>query len=291
MKGLKNNTLSGIWEWFTGQLSYEPNETKAIGRLIFEHFLGVTATDFIAKKDLRFSESQIVSIHKAIRKLQNNIPVQHITGISYFRDLTLKVNKHVLIPRPETEELVQWILDDTYQNKDTSLQIWDIGTGSGAIAISLAKELNKVMKVEVRASDISLEALQTAIENAKFNNTKVDFFHHDILNDTLPDQKYDCIISNPPYVKESEKALMQANVLDHEPHTALFVPEDNPLLFYKAIATIAKQKLRPGGSLYVEINEALGEKTTELFAGKGFVSLQLRRDIHSKNRFVKGVAP
>jgi release factor glutamine methyltransferase len=290
MKGLKNNTLGAVWKWFVEHISlrYNELEARAIGRLVFEHYLNISATDFALNRDIRISESKILELWRVIKKLNNNVPVQYITGRAYFRDLVLDVNKHVLIPRSETEELVQWVMDGAEElipNPSRTLHCWDIGTGSGAIAISIAKELKGS---KVFASDVSEKALEVARKNAELNQTSVHFFLHDILKDPIPEQRFDCIVSNPPYVRESEKALMQKNVLDYEPHQALFVNDNDPLLYYSSIVSAAKATLNPSGVLYVEINEALGRETAELFEQNGFSAVEIRKDMRGKERFVRG---
>ncbi len=290
MKGLKNNTLGAAWKWFVEHISlnYNELEARAIGRLIFEHFLNTSATDFALNRDIRISESKIVELWRVIDKLNNDVPVQYITGRAYFRELILEVNNHVLIPRSETEELVQWVMDGAEElkpNPSRPLNCWDIGTGSGVIAISIAKELKGS---KVFASDINEKVLEVAERNAQRNESAVDFFLHDILKDPLPGLKFDCIVSNPPYVRESEKAFMEKNVLDHEPHQALFVSDNDPLLYFSSIVSAAKATLKPSGSLYVEINEALGKETAQLFEHNGFSAVEIRKDMHGKERMVKG---
>jgi release factor glutamine methyltransferase len=290
MKGLKNNTLGAVWGWFTELISgkYNSLEARAIGRLVFEHLLKTTSVDFAINRDIRINESQIVQFYKIAKQLNRDVPVQYITGKAYFRELELDVNNHVLIPRSETEELVQWVMDDAdnlINEKTGKIRCWDIGTGSGAIAVSIAKEIKSA---EVTASDISEPALETARKNALLKHVVVDFFIHDILKDPAPGQRFDCIVSNPPYVRESEKTLMQKNVLDYEPHHALFVPDSNPLIYYSSILSLAKATLNPSGALYVEINEALGRETAELFEQNGFSQVEIRRDMHGKERFVRG---
>ena len=290
MKGLKNNTLGAVWKWFVEHISLTHNEleSRAIGRLVFEHYLNTSATDFALNRDIRISESKIVELWRVIDKLNNDVPVQYITGRAYFRDLVLDVNKHVLIPRSETEELVQWVMDGAEElkpNPSRPLHCWDIGTGSGVIAISIAKELKGS---KVFASDVSEKALEVARKNAELNQTSLHFFLHDILKDPIPEQRFDCIVSNPPYVRESEKAFMEKNVLDHEPHQALFVSDNDPLLYFSSIVSAAKATLKPSGSLYVEINEALGKETAQLFEHNGFSAMEIRKDMHGKERMVKG---
>ena len=290
MKGLKNNTLGVVWEWFVELISSRFNamEARAVGRLVFEHYLNTSTADFFINRDIRINESDIVLLHNAAIELNKSVPVQYITGKAFFRELVLEVNPDVLIPRNETEELVQWIVEDEAalkNRKSGKISFWDIGTGSGAIAISLAKELKNV---QVFASDFNDKALDTARKNAELNNVKVDFFLHDILSDTAPHQLFDCIVSNPPYVRESEKAAMMSNVLDYEPHHALFVSDDDPLVFYRSIAETSKKCLVEGGWLYAEINENLGKETATLLNKHGFSQVEINRDIHGKERFVRG---
>lgn len=289
IKGLKSNKLEDIWWWFVNELSskYNVNEAKAIGYNLFEFYFGINYADFFLRKDQRFGESAIVSLYKAILKLKKDTPVQYITGISFFRELKLNVSPHVLIPRPETEELAGWVKDDICRKEgypSIEIALWDIGTGSGAIALSLATELKEI---RVWASDISSAALSMAAANALNNNAKVSFFQHDILHDPPPNIQIDCIISNPPYVRNSEKSLMLKNVVDHEPSLALFVTDDNPLIFYEAIASAAKRVLKPGGFVYVEINESLASETGNVFSENGFVNVEVRNDINDKPRFIR----
>ena len=290
MKGLKSNTLGAVWKWFVEHISlnYNELEARAIGRLVFECYLNISATDFALNRDIRISESKIIELWRVLKQLNNDVPVQYITGQAFFRELVLEVNNNVLIPRSETEELVEWVVEDFSEmghNPNRSLQLWDIGTGSGAIAISLAKELKDS---RVFASDINQEALEVARKNAERNQTSVDLWLHDILKDPVPEKSFNCIVSNPPYVRESEKAFMQKNVLDYEPHQALFVSDNDPLLYYSSIVSAAKATLTPTGALYVEINESLGSETAKLFGQNGFLAVEIRKDIHGKERMVKG---
>lgn len=291
MKGLKNNTLQGVFEWFCSSIAgvYDEREARSVGQIVFEEMLAITPVMLALDKCRRMNESDIVNLYRVIKKLNSGVPVQHITGKGYFRDLVLRVNGDVLIPRPETEELVQWIVDDFAKEKHSDLlKIWDIGTGSGAIAVSLAAEIENA---QVWASDVSEKALEIAKENSHSNEQQVRFFRHDILEDALPDEKFDVIVSNPPYIRFSEKPLMRSNVLDHEPHTALFVPDEDPLLFYRAIGQVGTKLLNPGGKIYLEINEALGHETCQLFESLGYVQVEVKKDLPGKNRFVKASLP
>ena len=223
---------------------------------------------------------------KAIFRLKIHEPIQYIIGETEFYGLPFKVNKHTLIPRPETEELVEWIYIE-FSNQQSTInnqQFLDIGTGTGCIAISLAKNLPNA---KVSALDISEEALKIAQQNAEMNKVKIDFFQTDILAaETLP-KKYDVIISNPPYVRELEKKQMQQNVLKHEPESALYVSNEDPLLFYRAISHLAKKHLNPEGKLFFEINEYLADELTALLEGEGFKNIQVKKDIFGKDRMIK----
>ncbi len=232
---------------------------------------------------------------RAIKKLKSGTPVQHITGETHFLDLKLKVTPSALIPRPETEELVQWILEDLQgsrsiekqpANETGPLRIWDIGTGTGCIALALASNLPGS---KIYASDISEEALKLARENSRSLKLEVEFFQHDITSDDPPPlpADLDIIVSNPPYIPLREKETINLNVRDQDPDMALFVPDSNPLLFYSHIANCEFLKLQKGGMLYLEIHENFGEKVCLLLEEKGFIEVALRKDIHGKDRMVR----
>lgn len=225
-------------------------------------------------------ESEEQKFNAALEQLKKEVPIQHILGKTEFFGLEFFVNNSVLIPRPETEELVDWVLKEASPNA----LILDIGTGSGAIAIALAKN---IPSSKVVALDISEKALETAKENAKRNTVDVTFILQDILKTTTLEGKYDVIVSNPPYIKNSEKTLMQNNVLLYEPHQALFVPDDSPLLFYQKIAELAKELLYQGGQLFFEINEAHGVAVVNMLKTAGFSNVELRKDIFGKDRMIK----
>ena len=227
--------------------------------------------------------------------MQNQEPIQYVLGKTNFYGLPFLVNTNTLIPRPETEELVEWILQEWKET--SSIEILDIGTGSGCIAISLAKNLPNAA---IYALDISKEALAITTQNATHNNVNATCLQADILttknlnhlitqNTTHNNVKLDIIVSNPPYVRELEKKEISKNVLENEPHQALFVADDNPLIFYKKIADLAKQHLKKEGMLYVEINQYLGEKTVGMFKEKGFKNIQLKKDLFGNDRMIKAV--
>lgn len=232
----------------------------------------------------KLSASEEKKFEDALLRLLKHEPIQYIIGETEFFGLKFKVNKNVLIPRPETEELVDWILKDLKSSGKKELSILDIGTGSGCIAISLAKELPNA---RVSAMDISDGALQIASSNAKMNNVEIDFILQDILKTTELPEKYDLIVSNPPYVRELEKKEMQRNVLENEPEMALYVKDLEPLIFYQKITKLAETGLKQGGSLYFEINQYLGKETAEILSSSGFKSFS-GKDIFGNDRMLKG---
>ena len=263
---------------------YPETEIRSFSLLMIEKVTGFSRTEIIVNKNTLFSDKQYHEIESFIEKLKNFVPIQYILGETEFYGLPFNVNESVLIPRPETEELVDWIR--TENDRSASLNILDIGTGSGCIAISLKHEFPKSV---VDAFDISDEALGTAQSNAIRNNLEVNFSKVDILNAPDFETKWDIIVSNPPYVLENEKAEIQPNVLDNEPHLALFVPDNDPLLFYRSIAKFALKQLKPGGKLYFEINRQYGKATMDLLVESGFTDIELRKDISGNDRMVKAV--
>lgn len=261
---------------------YGNTEAKSIAKLVFMHLFSsdalqlqlLSTTDFPAEKEAILKRyTQELLLHK---------PVQYVLGETEFCGITFKVNEHVLIPRPETEELVNWILEE---NNNPTCSILDIGTGSGCIPISLK---NNLPNSDIYAIDISEDALEIAKQNGMLNNTVILWIKMDILSNT-PDIKVDILVSNPPYVLETEKDQMQQNVLKYEPHLALFVTDDNPLLFYERIAKIGCSILNHGGKLYFEINEQYGEGVAELLGSLNYQSIRIKKDMYGKDRFVSGV--
>ncbi|GET32447.1 release factor glutamine methyltransferase [Prolixibacter bellariivorans] len=261
---------------------YEPSECESISFLIFEHILGYSRLQVHLKKDETIPDAKVTEIEEILNRLVEGEPIQHILGKADFFGLTFYVNPHVLIPRQETEELVDWIINE---NKLAAPEILDIGTGSGCIPVSLAKN---IPDAEVSAYDISAEAISIANQNAKNNAVSIRTRQVDILQweAVSIDKTFDIIVSNPPYVKEEEKKLMQEHVVSHEPHLALFVSNDDPLIFYRRIAEFAQQHLSPEGTLYFEINEALGHETVSLLQENGFNNVTLRKDINGKDRMI-----
>ena len=265
--------------------------TPQVKRILMSHIIGLSTAQLLAKPNLQLTEEQQKWFDEAVIRLQNNEPIQHILGYTTFYGIEFKCDRRALIPRPETEELVDWIINDcsTLNSQLSTLNLLDIGTGTGCIALSLAKELTNT---EVTALDISEEALSLARENAELLETKnVDFIKGDILNKTFNSQlsTFNFIVSNPPYVRECEKAEMEANVLDYDPHTALFVSDKDPLIFYRAIGEFALTHLAPNGALYFEINQYLGRETCDLLVALGYKNVELRKDINDNPRMIKAI--
>ena len=264
-------------------LEYTQGEIKSIIKIIFEKLKGYSQVDIIMHRDDELSDFIKSQIDDVLRRLLNHEPIQYIFSEAYFHGMTLKVTPDTLIPRPETEELVDIIIKE---NAGSDLRVLDIGTGSGAIAIALARSLRFP---EVEAVDISQPAIEIATENAKALKVNVKFSKKDILAETnMPKDFYDIIVSNPPYITEEEKTSMETNVLDYEPHTALFVPDEDPLRFYRAITNYATYALRSGGRLYFEINSRYGKETERLLLDNGFTDTAIIKDMYGLDRFVSG---
>lgn len=280
-------TLKAYREHFKKSLSnlYPHSEIDSFFFLLIEEYLDLQRIDLVLQPNFEINNEQLSRFNAATHRLQKEEPIQYILEKTVFYGLPFSVNKNVLIPRPETEELAEWILKDlSLSPKDGALEIVDVGTGSGCIPITIAKNASHA---NVSAIDISKEALLVAKKNAKMNGVSVDFMQIDILSvDQLP-KKYDIIISNPPYVRESEKAEIKNNVLENEPHLALFVEDDDPFIFYDKIAILAKEHLVEGGTLYFEINQYLGKETLDLLSKKGFNHIELRKDLFGNDRMIK----
>lgn len=277
---LKNNFKSTL------KVIYPIEEIDSFYLILLETYLNLKRIDIALEPDKLIKDRDLVILTDALKKLEQEIPIQYITGQTEFFGLPFKITKDVLIPRPETEELVDWILNETKdkRQKTKDLTILDIGTGSGCIPIALAKN---IPNASVFAIDISEEALKVAKENALRNNVTVTFELRDILKLKSLPKKFDIIVSNPPYVRELEKQEIQNNVLKNEPHLALFVENDNPLLFYDKISDLALKHLKPSGQLFFEINQYLGKKTIELLKKKGFSTIELRKDIFGNDRMIR----
>ena len=263
---------------------YGEDEVSSFFYLLIEHYLGLERFVLAIQPNLSIDKQEETKLFKALSELKINLPIQYITGKAYFMDMEFKVGPGVLIPRPETEELVRWIVSDVPEISE-SLDILDIGTGSGCIAISLAKRFKNA---NVHGLDISEDALGVARENAHANDVKVYFFQADMTNFNIK-QKFDMVVSNPPYVRYLEKNKMNKNVLDYEPETALFVSDDDPLFFYRSIAEFTTKNLKPNGMLYLEINQYLGLETCRLLKKYDFEKIELRKDMFGNDRMIKAI--
>jgi len=301
-------TLKELQQHFHSQLDaiYGKDEVQSFFKLLIENVLNFKPIELVLHTESDISITNQHRFNADIKRLKQEEPIQYIIGETVFFGLPFKVNPSTLIPRPETEELVQWIIEesnyktqipnpDSYwvQQQTTNnkqLTILDIGTGSGCIAVSLAKSLPDA---KIYAIDISKNALNVAKENAILNNVEVNFIQADILNlkSELDDLKFDYIVSNPPYVRELEKASIKNNVLRHEPHLALFVQNEDPLQFYKAICEFAVHNLNPKGSLFFEINQYLGAETMQLLSIFNYESIELKQDIFGNDRMIKALKP
>lgn len=279
-------TLKELKSTFITQLSevYPSQEVESIFTVLSEYFLNYTRLETVLKADESLSEEIIKHFENAISRLKRQEPVQYICGKTEFYSLPFKVDKHTLIPRPETEGLVQWIIDDENKKQTKSKTLLDIGTGSGCIAISLAKNLKGL---DVSALDFSPEALKTAHKNSVLNSVKVTFFELDLLDEQTLPQRYDIMVSNPPYVRELEKSNMRSNVLEYEPKSALFVTDKDPFLFYRRIARLANLYLTDNGRVYFEINEYLSDELKALLLTERFTDIEVRKDIFGKDRMLK----
>ncbi len=327
MKFVSDMTIQELKSTFLDNLAqlYPKEEIQSFFNLLISYKLKLSRTDIALNPNLIIKQTDLAFFLNALDDLQHEKPIQYIIGETEFYGLLFKVDKNVLIPRPETEELVEWVLKETqekrpktqdrrkegsrlnstFSTQHSTLKVLDIGTGSGCIAISLAKNLPNT---SVFALDVSKEAIQIAQQNAKLNNVDVHFIKQDILNtnvmlsevealrtgsvesysnERLSFQKFDIIVSNPPYVREIEKREIQNNVLENEPHLALFVANNNPLLFYDTIADFAKEHLAKNGQLFFEINQYLGKETVELLKQKKFTSIELKKDVFGNDRMVK----
>ncbi|MBA6155063.1 peptide chain release factor N(5)-glutamine methyltransferase [Tenacibaculum sp. S7007] len=275
--------LKNIRTFFNKELEglYPQTEIDTFFFFLIEEYLGFQRIDLTMKPGFEITKEKKELFHEAIIRLKNEEPIQYILGYTEFYGLPFKVNTNTLIPRPETEELVEWILSEA--DKDSNVTILDIGTGTGCIPITLAEYLPEAT---VSAIDVSEEALKIANKNATLNNVSVDFIKKDILKtDEL--KEYDIIVSNPPYVRNLEKIEIKNNVLENEPHLALFVEDDNPLIFYNKIADLAKKSLTKKGLLFFEINQYLGKETVDMLKEKGFKNIELRKDLFGNDRMIK----
>ena len=264
---------------------YSDSEALALAKMLLVERFGFSSLELYGGKDKEVFKKDLDVLDEIIGRLKNHEPIQYILGVEQFGGLPFDVNDNVLIPRPETLELVEWIVDD-FCDKG-SFRLLDIGTGSGCIAVSLAC---RIKGAEVDAWDISEEALAVARRNAEKNEAEVSFKQTDVLKVAPSSMScYDVIVSNPPYITEKEKIGMDANVLDWEPETALFVPDEDPLLFYRKIAELGSTALSDGGTLYFEINRMYGQNTLLMLKGMGYEHVELRKDLFGNDRMIKAI--
>jgi len=265
---------------------YDAYEAESFFYLILEDKHQLRQIDLALNHELTFSENDFVVWDSLLAQLKQEVPIQYLLGKTSFYGLDFEVNENVLIPRPETEELVEWIVNENAaDNKTKKIKILDIGTGSGCIAISLAKNLPNA---EVYGFDVSKKAIETAKRNAINNKVDVTFLFQDVLELEELRCKFDVIVSNPPYVRNLEKEEIKKNVLDYEPHLALFVDDNDALIFYRKIAELAKKNFLENGKLYFEINQYLGKEMTDLLEKMDFKNIELRKDIYDNDRMMKG---
>lgn len=266
---------------------YPKEEVDSFFYSCVEHYLGHERFILVVQPNLTLTKDEEEPLFYALSELKKEKPLQYILGVAHFMGMDFSVNSHVLIPRPETEELVEWIVSEVTAMPEVSeLKILDIGTGSGCIAIALAKRLPQA---QITAIDVSIEALKVAEANAKSNNVSIKFKNQDVLDpDFNLDTKFHIIVSNPPYVRELEKESIKSNVKNFEPHLALFVKDEDPLLFYRVITNIARNSLLLKGQIYFEINQYLGTQTQALLEAANFSEIELRKDIFGNERMLKG---
>ena len=294
-----SNLVRDCRKHYAGELEkiYGTDEANALVMIVLEHYFGIDRVKMALEPELRLSESELLTLHFAVKELLKNKPIQYVIGETEFCGMRFLVDENVLIPRPETEEMVQMIVARRDKaclvrtgcdvETDGRPSILDIGTGSGCIAISLAKLLKNSI---VTAIDISEKALEVAKKNADMNGVDVRFVLDDILNPQNPElikYQYDIIVSNPPYVCESEKSGMHANVLDYEPSSALFVSDTDPLIYYRKILEFAQKSLKPNGKIWFEINEKFGEEMTKLCSEMGYKQTEIINDFRGKDRILK----
>lgn len=284
----KGKTIIQIWSVYIqeelGQF-YSESEIASFIRIIVPHITGYSYLSVFTDDRIKATREQQSQLENILERLKTYEPLQYILGETEFFGLPFIVDNNTLIPRPETEELVELIVNE---NRRSNLSVLDIGTGSGCIAIALVKHMDRAL---CSAWDFSQGALNIALTNAESNGVKVNFEEVDVLKGYPNNKKYDIIVSNPPYVLDSEKTEMDRNVLDFEPHSALFVPDSDPLLFYKRIADIATEILKPHGKLYFEINRAKGLEIMDMLCRKSFTEITIIKDISGNDRFVQAVCP
>lgn len=262
---------------------YDAYEAESFFYLILENKHKLRQIDLALNHELTFSDADLAIWGGFLNELKKEVPIQYLLGKTNFYGLDFEVNENVLIPRPETEELVEWIINENKEGKSKKIKVLDIGTGSGCIAISLAKNLPNA---EIYGIDVSKKAIETAKRNAINNNVDITFMYQNILDTDVLACNFDIIVSNPPYVRNLEKEEIKKNVLDYEPHLALFVDDNDALVFYRKIAALAKSGLKESGQLYFEINQYLGKEMTDLLEKMDFKNIELRKDIYDNDRMI-----
>lgn len=287
---VSSNTIDAISVYLKNGLKdlFSEREVKIIiQELILKRF-NWTKTDLISNKDNRLSESDLLFFRGCLKRLQANEPLQYVIGSTFFYDLEIKTDKRALIPRPETEELVDWVVK-TFQSKQ-DVKILDLCSGSGCIALAIKSQLNKAI---VSGIDLSIEAISLANENAKLLELNVEFYEGDVLGGLaeLTSKSYDCWVSNPPYIPESDKIEMAENVLKYEPGLALFVDNHLPIVFYERIAENGLKFINKEGSLFFEIHERFGKEVVEMLQSKGYLDVELKKDLQGKYRMVRATLP
>lgn len=284
-------TLKNFRTYFTDTLKeiYPKTEIDTFFFLLIEEKLNLQRVDSVMHPDFLIIDAILSELKVILKRLLKEEPIQYIIGNTEFYGLPFKVNKNTLIPRPETEELVEWVLKEVTElqiRKIEKISILDIGTGTGCIPISLAKNLSNS---SISAIDVSGDALKVAQQNATLNNVEISFLEMDILETKELPQQYNLIVSNPPYIRELEKVEISNNVLENEPHLALFVEDNNPLIFYSKIADLARIHLKKGGLLFFEINQYLGKETVEMLKQKDYNTITLKKDLFGNDRMVKAI--
>lgn len=283
----KSKTIQDLSRYIKNELSdiYPEREINSLTEIVLKHVVNLKKSDLLLNRDQIINEQHVKEIEDITKQLKNYKPVQQVLGETEFYNLALRVYPYTLIPRQETEELVDWIVKEAPSGEQ---EILDIGTGSGCIAIALARNLRYA---KVSALDYRQEIIDVARENAALNGVAIRFILADILQEGLPLGKYDLIVSNPPYVRETEKKSMHHNILDHEPSDALFVNDEDPLIFYRRMIMLAPDHLRKNGKIYFEINEHMGQEMVRLLEENGFHHIQMKKDLNNKDRMIKAMKP
>ena len=281
---IKDNSIQSVINYFEEKLSetFSSREIKLIARSFISKRLGWESTDFISRNEEKVSESDLLFFREKINQLLEGVPFQYALGETFFYNILLKTDNRGLIPRPETEELVDWIVND-HQNTQ-GIRILDIGTGSGCIPLAIKSVMPNSKMTGI---DVDIDAINLSKENANALELNVDFFQHDILSRIDLDMEWDVIVSNPPYIPIREKSQMANHVLDYEPEIALFTTNENPLVFYEKIADFAAEKLSKNGSLYFEIHESNAEAVVQVLKNKNFEAITVKKDLQGKDRMVR----